>query len=387
MSLRGCAGALVLALGMGLVLPAMAHPMPNTEIGISLSSNAAHFDIAVPTPELRLALPQNWAKDADLLAEPQRSFVTRYFSDHFSVSSGAGAPLALALEDITRWQRSDPDVGLYEELRLRFSAHATQAFDPLEFTLRYDAVIHQVPNHFALVYTSKGGRTAEIGAIRYDFSRDITPPLRITVEAGGLWRGLRSMAALGFHHVISGLDHVLFLLTLLVVAPLRRIGGRWSLFQGWRYTAQRFFAISLAFTAGHSVALLLGTYEVVPVPRKAIEVLIAGSILITAIHGIRPVSSGREWLIAGGFGTIHGLAFSESLSGLVLSASTRALTVFGFNIGIEGAQLVAMACAVPLLYASRWTWFHGARVAAMTGTAAIACWWMVIRLLDPGIAG
>lgn len=377
--LRCCAGALLFVLGAALCRPAAAHPMPNTEITISLGNDGARFDIAVPAPELRLALPQDWPKDVDLLAEPQHSAVAQYFNEHFSVRSGNGGTQPQELQSITRWQTSDPDVGAYEELRLRFFVRAGKGFDPRGFVLHYDAVIHQVPNHFALVYQMDGDAFFEIGAIRYDFSRDVTPALTVVVAPGSAWRGLRAAIALGFHHVISGFDHLLFLLTLLMVAPLRRIDGRWSLFQGWRYTSGRFLAISIAFTAGHSLALLLGAYELVPVPRKAVEVVIAASILLAAVHAIRPLFSGREWLIAAGFGAVHGLAFSESLAGLPLAPWTKALAVFGFNVGVEGAQLVAMACAVPLLFASRWRWFHALRIVAMVGTCALAGWWMLER--------
>jgi hypothetical protein len=176
-----------------------------------------------------------------------------------------------------------------------------------------------------------------------------------------------------------GFDHVLFLITLLMVAPLRAINGRWSLFQGWAHAARRFLAISFAFTLGHSAALLIGAYNLAPVPREAIEVCIAGSILIAAIHAIQPLVSGREWLVAAAFGTVHGLAFSEVLAGAALTTGDRALAVAGFNIGVEGAQLVAMACAVPLLAASRWRVFHAIRVCTMVCAALLAGLWMLER--------
>jgi hypothetical protein len=115
------------------------------------------------------------------------------------------------------------------------------------------------------------------------------------------------------------------------------------------------------------------------VPRVAIEVLIAGSILLAAIHAIRPLFSGREWLVAAAFGTVHGLAFSESLAGLALAPSVRALAVAGFNLGVEGAQLVAMICAVPMLAASRWRIFHAMRVGTMICAALVAVLWMIER--------
>jgi len=370
--------------------PALAHPMPNTEISISLGADSAVFDVAVPAPELRLALPQPWARTADLLAEPQRSAVAQYFDAHFSVRTAGGVEVPHVVRSITRWEAHDPDVGSYEELRLRIEVPPAPGFDPRNFSLQYSAVIHQVPNHFALVYLNRdfyAGRIAnqgpvEFGVIRYDFSRDAIPAFEVTMASGSLWRGLWAAVSLGFMHVLGGLDHLLFLASLLIVAPLRAQGGRgwqWSLFQGWPYTARRFLGISLAFTLGHSLSLLLGAYELVHVPRILVEIAIAGSVLLAAVHAIRPLFAGQEWKVAAGFGLVHGLAFSETLTGAGLGHLTQALTVLGFNLGVEGAQLVAMACAVPLLYVSRWRWFHVLRIALMAITVVLALIWIADR--------
>jgi hypothetical protein len=291
------------------------------------------------------------------------------------------------IESLTRSEAQNPDVGKYQELRVRIVVPGTAGFDPRRFSLRYDAVIHQVPNHFALVFLDRDFDTGritddepvEVGVIRYDFRRDSTPPFEVTLAPGSAWRGLRAAVALGFHHVSSGLDHLLFLASLLVVSPLRAIERRWSLFQGWRYTARRFLGISLAFTAGHSVSLLVGAFAWVHLPRTAVEITIALSVLLAAIHAIRPLFAGSEWKIAAGFGLVHGLAFSETLSGGALAPMTRAHIVLGFNLGVEGAQLAAMACAVPLLYASRWRGFHGVRVAAMACVVVLAMVWIAQR--------
>ena len=367
--------------------PLVAHPMPNTEIAISLGADSAVFELAIPEPELRLALPQSWGRTADLLAEPQRSWLSRYFDAHFSMLTTTGAIVPHVIQSITRWQAQNADVGEYEELRVRIVAPRMVGFDPHRFSLHYDAVIHQVPNHFALVYLNRDlhtGRIAddkplEVGVIRYDFTRDLTPPFDVTLASGSVWRGLIAAVALGFHHVISGIDHLLFLASLLIVSPLRAIARRWSLFQGWHYTARRFLGISLAFTAGHSLSLLLGAFELVHLPRVVVEISIAVSVLLAAAHAIRPLFAGNEWKIAAGLGLVHGLAFSETLSGGSLAWMTRASIVLGFNLGVEGAQLVAMACAVPLLYASRWRGFHVLRIAAMTCVVAMAVVWIAQR--------
>jgi hypothetical protein len=210
----------------------------------------------------------------------------------------------------------------------------------------------------------------EVGVIRYDFRHDRIPPFELRLDNVGPWRGWGAAVALGFRHVLAGLDHLLFLASLLMVSPLRAVGRRWSLFQGWRYTLRRFVGISLAFTVGHSVSLLLGAFELVPVPVVAVETAVAASVLLAAVHAIRPLFAGAEWKIAAGFG---------------LDAVTRTWVVLGFNVGVEGAQLVAMACAVPLLYASRWRGFHVLRVAAMACVAIAAVVW-IVQLLAAGQA-
>lgn len=366
----------------------LAHPMPNTEIAISPGAGGVVFDIAIPEPELRLALPPELRSSADLLVEPRRSALARYFDAHVSVRTPAGAVVPLVAESMTRWEAHDANVGAYQELRVRIVAPEAAGFDPRHFSLHYDAVIHQVPNHFALVYLDRdfhtgriaGDTPVEVGVIRYDFRQDKTPPFEVTLVPGSAWRGLLASMALGFHHVAGGLDHLLFLASLLIVSPLRVVERRWSLFQGWRYTARRFLAISLAFTAGHSVSLMAGAFSWVHLPSSAVEIAIALSVLLAAIHAIRPLFAGNEWKIAAGFGLVHGLAFSETLSGGGLDAMTRASVVLGFNLGVEGAQLVVMACAVPLLYASRWRGFHALRIAAMACVILLAMVWIAQRV-------
>lgn len=389
--MRGATCRLASAL-LGVLLaafsaPLVAHPMPNTEIAISLGADNAVFEIAIPESELRLALPASWGRTGDLLIEPRRQELVRYFDAHFTVLTNTGAVVPHVVESITRWQAQDTEAGEYEELRLRIVAPATAGFDPHGFSLRYDAVIHQVPNHFALVYLDRDFRTGriadaqpmEVGVIRYDFQRDLTPAFEVTLAPGGIWRGLLAAVELGFRHVAGGIDHLLFLASLLIVSPLRATAGRWSLFQGWPYTARRFLGISLAFTAGHSLSLLLGAFQLVHLPRAAVEVTIAVSVLLSAAHAIRPLFAGNEWKVAAGFGLVHGIAFSETLSGGGLDATTRTLAVLGFNLGVEGAQVVTMACAVPLLYTSRWRVFHAVRIAVMAGVAVTAVVWIVQR--------
>jgi hydrogenase/urease accessory protein HupE len=124
---------------------------------------------------------------------------------------------------------------------------------------------------------------------------------------------------MGISHILQGTDHQLFLLTLLLPGPILVAGRRWAGAAPRRRAARRIAAITASFTLGHSVTLALGVLGL-PVPQQPIEALIAVSILAAAVHAIRPIFPGREARIVAGFGLVHGLAFSVTLSELTSAA-------------------------------------------------------------------
>jgi hypothetical protein len=120
----------------------------------------------------------------------------------------------------------------------------------------------------------------------------------------------------------------------------------------------------------------------VRVPGNPVEVLIAVSILFSAIHALRPLFPGREAVIAGFFGLIHGLAFANVLDRLGLSGWERATNLLGFNLGIEAVQLLVIAATLPsLLLLSRTRAYRLLRIGGglFAGLAALA--WIAERSL------
>src|SRR5580704_10928153 len=130
--------------------------------------------------------------------------------------------------------------------------------------------------------------------------------------------GFASVFRLGMRHIAEGTDHLLFLLALLLPAPLMVVGSRWVGFAGVRRSLLRILKIVTAFTVGHSITLALAALGLVRVPSRPIEVLIAVSIFVSAAHALRPLFPGREAAIAAFFGLIHGLAFATTLAELGL---------------------------------------------------------------------
>jgi HupE / UreJ protein len=194
--------------------------------------------------------------------------------------------------------------------------------------------------------------------------------------------GVASLFRLGMRHIAEGTDHLLFLLALLLPAPLLAAGSRWAGFAGTRHSLLQILKVVTAFTVGHSITLALAALGLVRAPTPPIEVLIAVSILVSAIHALRPLFPGREAVIAAFFGLIHGLAFAATLSQLGLGRWERVAGILSFNLGIETMQLLVVAAILPsLVLISRARSYSVLRVAGALFAGFASLGWIAERLL------
>lgn len=194
--------------------------------------------------------------------------------------------------------------------------------------------------------------------------------------------GFASLFRLGMRHIAEGTDHLLFLLALLLPAPLLAVGSRWAGFAGTRHSLLQILRVVTAFTIGHSITLALAAWGVVRVPSRPTEVLIAVSILSSALHAWHPLFPGKEAGIAAFFGLIHGLAFATTLGQLGLGRWERLGGILAFNLGIETMQLVVVAVTIPsLVLMSRTRAYPLVRIsgAFFAGFASLS--WIAERLL------
>jgi hypothetical protein len=211
-------------------------------------------------------------------------------------------------------------------------------------------------------------------------------------RSGTAWSGVRvwlngvqflSLFHLGMRHIAEGTDHLLFLLALLLPAPLLVSGSRWGPAAGLRQSLLRILGIVTAFTMGHSITLSLAAWGLVRVPEQPVEVLIALSIFVSAAHALRPIFPGKEAWIAAFFGLIHGLAFAATLDRLGLGHWDRAAGILAFNLGIETMQLLVIAAVLPLLMLmSRTRAYPIVRIGGAVFAAAASLGWMAERLFD-----
>jgi len=194
--------------------------------------------------------------------------------------------------------------------------------------------------------------------------------------------GFTSVFRLGMRHIAEGTDHLLFLLALLLPAPLLVVGSRWAGFASVRRSLVRILKIVTAFTIGHSITLALAALGFVRVPGRPIEVLIAVSILVSAMHALRPLFPGREAGIAAFFGLIHGLAFATTLGHLGLGRWERVCGILAFNLGIETMQLIVVAAIMPsLILLSRTRAYGALRIGGALFAGIASLGWIAERLL------
>ena len=191
----------------------------------------------------------------------------------------------------------------------------------------------------------------------------------------------------GMHHIAVGLDHVLFLVTLLLVAVWRRDGRSWvpraSAAASWKETLR----LVTAFTLAHSLTLGLAATGVLAPPSRWVESLIAVSVLVAALDNLWPFVRGPRWLMVTFFGLVHGLGFAGPLQDLGLRRGEILQPLLGFNLGVELGQLTLVALLLPLACSLREArWYRLAAVqGGSTAIATLALAWTIERSLQVSV--
>lgn len=341
---------IVLSCLSGLPCVLRAHPMTQSHLLLDVHADHLSLELQIPLPALEMAIGHTLGQDALALDGE----LAAYLLAHITLTDPSAQPWEKRLQRMDlALAHTDADSN-YQELRAVLQLRPPGT-DLRVFDLHYDAVLHRVPSHEAYVLLRHdwaagriGDATELLNVIHLDRQGN-APVLRMELAAGSRWTGFAAVLLLGMHHIAEGSDHVLFLLLLLLPAPLLAREGRWRDTLKPLASIGRILRISLAFTLGHSVTLLVGSLSLLNLPTQAIEVLIGVSILISALHAWRPVFARREAWIAGGFGLLHGLAFSFTITELGLDTGQLALSILGFNLGIELMQLLIVVLVLPWL--------------------------------------
>jgi hypothetical protein len=243
---------------------------------------------------------------------------------------------------------------------------ATCPAQPRALRVTYSLFFDIDPQHRGIVRIDDGAatRTAIFSPREEQQTFDRTKPRRLH-QFGAAVR-------LGIEHIFGGIDHLCFLLALLLPAVLVRYGrSGWTPVARLRPALVDVLKIVTAFTLAHSITLTLSALEALRLPSRLVESGIAATVVVAAINNVYPLLAEDRWAAAFALGLLHGFGFSASLMDLGLPRQNLALTLLGFNVGVEIGQMCMVAAFVPLAYLARRTWFYR-RVGLVGGSLAIA---------------
>lgn len=378
--LRGLRAALTGLFWMCWAAIAVAHPMPETRVWIDTTPDGLRLTLQLPLNRLEYGYGQPLADQPGKVLPQHAEALSRYLLQHLHARSGAQewrvSPPQLSVEG------TDATADLHAVMTLQAPAGA----DPRSLTLLYDVITHEVRTHRVQVFLRNDWAAGFVGEAplllgEMDHQRaSLLVSLPQQTETGASFKRLMKAGA---QHIAEGTDHLLFLLVLLIVAPLSVRARRWSEPRPVRAAILQLAAVVTAFTIGHSVTLALGSLGWVKAPAQPVEVAVAASILIAAMHALRPLLRHGEVRMAAAFGMVHGLAFSASLSGAGLTAWQHAQALFAFNLGIEAMQLAVLVVAMPplLVIASCLpTVYTRIRQLGALAASFMACFWICERL-------
>ena len=185
------------------------------------------------------------------------------------------------------------------------------------------------------------------------------PRQTLDLTSSSLLRGFIGFIGLGVWHIWIGLDHILFLIALVLPSVLFREGGRWEPASDFRTALIKIVTIVTFFTIAHTVTLSLAALDVVRLSSRLVESIIAGSIAVAAWTNLVPKINVKEWSIAFVFGLFHGFGFASVLGDIGVGGEHLVLSLLSFNIGVELGQVAVICVVFPFLFFLRGTRLYG----------------------------
>lgn len=241
---------------------------------------------------------------------------------------------------------------------------------PDELDITYNLIFDVSPNHTGGLiqdHNWKAGILSNETRMSAIFTKNETRQT-LDLTNGSVWQGFSALVKLGMWHIWIGLDHILFLVALILPAVVRRkpldpvpaSGKTWYWEPVTDFKSAFFYILKIvtAFTIAHSFTLALASLKIVELPSRLVESIIAFSIALAAFHNIRPIFKAREWVIAFIFGLFHGFGFASVLGEKGLSGEFMAYSLLGFNVGVELGQLLIVCAIFPILFLLRKTKFY-----------------------------
>lgn len=231
--------------------------------------------------------------------------------------------------------------------------------------IRFNNLESTITDVFVRVYWMDGSKTSAI-------ARPSQPWVTIVGQITS-WQVFSDYVALGMDHILSGFDHLTFVLALMLIVS------------GWR----KLLLTITAFTVAHSITLAGITLGLVWIPSPPVEAVIALSIIFLAGELVKINRGGSSltakypWVVAFAFGLLHGFGFAGALNDIGLPENEIPLSLLSFNLGVELGQLLFVAIAmatIMLIKRVRFSWPQWAHQLPAYSIGSISAFWLIQRV-------
>ncbi|MDX1931613.1 MAG: HupE/UreJ family protein [Capsulimonadales bacterium] len=340
-------------------LPAGAHQFQVEPVSVTIRPQATfiHVEFVGNVQDITQAVTvQDSEKRGDEFAPEVLQRMTEYLNGHLFISqNGEALPATVT---VLRFQSGlDPTQARFRMVARYPRAIVSKDAEKAPITITSN-LFDYLPNAVSMVTVS--------GLVHKLVSGDPTKnsaTIDPSAFASNLFRNIRDFLILGAEHIVTGPDHILFILAFLLVAPnlpslIRTLTG---------------------FTIAHSITLVLSTLGIVQFDARIVDIAVAASIVYVGAENFFLKDMNRRFWVASGFGLVHGLAFAGNLRDAGLpEGSALFWSLLSFNLGVEIAQVILCLIAFPLVTLWRTGVEKRARSGAMT-------WPAVIRVTSAGV--
>ena len=356
-----------------LSLPAWAHKPSDSYLSLSVQSDRVEGQWDIALRDLNDAIGLDADGNGELTwgeVRGKHSEISAYALSRLTLTADQQTCPAQIVEHLID-RHTD---GAYAILRFR--ADCSNVIERL--TVEYHLLFDIDAQHKGLLRLTQGGQTST--AI---FSQE-SPSREFSVAGHSYGNEIIQFVHEGTGHIWLGFDHVLFLLALLLPAVMVRRDNRWQAAGKFSVVCWNVLSIVTAFTVAHSLTLSLAALNIIQLPSRLVESAIAASVVLAGLGNLYPTMMTRRWMIAFGFGLIHGFGFAAVLTDLGLPQNSLVLSLVSFNVGVEIGQLAMSAPFLQLMSLTRHSWSYPRLV--LTGGSlaviAIALVWFAERAFD-----
>lgn len=352
---------------------AQAHKPSDSYLTLQAQGRAitGRWDIAVRDLDYAIGLDGNsdgvitWGELRRKQAE-----ISTYTLSHLRIGADDGNCSTL----VTRQLIDRHSDGAYSVLLLTVNCPKA----PSELSINYSLFSDLDPQHRGLLRLESAGNTRSAIFGPSQAHQDLK------LAASGHLRQFIDYFRTGIWHIWTGYDHILFLIALLLPSVLQRDAGRWRGVTNIHSAIIDTLKIVTAFTLAHSITLSLAVFDIVQLPSRLVESVIAASVVLAAVNNLYPLIHHRRWLVAYIFGLMHGFGFAAVLIDLGLAPGALALSLAAFNVGVETGQLAIVLAFLPMALLIRDSGLYRRLLftAGSWAVVGVACVWLVQRAFN-----